>query len=51
MKKNQAIWLMSLVFFLFAGVFFAMGHGWLAAVDVVIGLLIGGLAWRRRGGG
>lgn len=51
MKKNQLLWLMSLIFFLSAGVFFALGQGWLAAVDVAIGLVIGGLAWRRRAGG
>lgn len=49
MTATNALFLVSLVFFLSAGVFFAVGEGLLAALDVVLGLFVGGLAlWRRR---
>lgn len=48
MNVANALFLVSLVFFLSAGVFFALGEGALAALDVVLGLAVGGLAWWRR---
>lgn len=48
MTVSNAMFLLSLVFFLSAGVFFAAGQGTLAAVDVALGLAVGGFAWWRR---
>lgn len=48
MKSTTVLFLISLVFFLSAGVFFAAGQGWLAALDAVLGLAVGGYALRRR---
>ena len=51
MKGSNALFLFSLLFFLTAGVFFAVGQGWLAALDVAlgIGLAAAALLRRRRG--
>ena len=48
MKSTTSLFLISLVFFLSAGVFFAAGYGWLAVLDVVLGLAVGGFALQRR---
>lgn len=48
MKTTTLLFLISLLFFLSAGVFFVIGQGWLAALDAVLGLAVGGYALQRR---
>ena len=47
MKKSTGLLLLSLVFFLSGGAFFALGHGWIAAADIATGLVVAGFAWWR----
>lgn len=50
-KTTTSLFLISLVFFLSAGVFFVIGYGWLAALDAVLGLAVGGFALQQRSKG
>lgn len=47
-KTTTSLFLVSLVFFLSAGVFFVIGYGWLAALDAVLGIAVAGFALQRR---
>ena len=48
MKTTTSLFLISLVFFLSAGVFFVIGYGWLAALDAVLGVGVAAFAIRKR---
>ena len=48
MRTTTSLFLISLVFFLSAGVFLVIGYGWLAAIDAVLGLAVGGFALQQR---
>lgn len=50
MRASTGYFLFSLLFFISAGVFFVLGEGVLATIDVVIGIVLGVWGIRRRRG-